>query len=659
MMAGRLPERGAAEAPLILDSFQLVPSFAGAAWAWLLALLLGAAVLPRLERLLGGDPQATPAGWRLLSWAVVGIAMQSATWLAVGSLEGLSGGRVVAIAAVLSLAAGALGAGAMRRAASEIRERLASARPGAQPLVLLAGFALLFAMVLRLALVPSAYYDDLVYHLGLPSQALLTGAWPTEPWFHYSLMPAGWDASYLLPLALGGGSGPQLMNAGGLLLWFAALVLLARNAGGAGTSAAGIAALLAVSSPVVLSSAALAGNDLFVALALTVALGRVFTGGGGLAGAAIAGLVGGAAWATKYTALPGLAGVALAWWAARPGTHRERGPQAVLLGLVGSACALPWTLRALIVTGNPLFPAFHSVLGGEPWTKTAADILGRDVHGGAFADRGPAAFLFAGWEALRDTSNAGTPSGLNPAFILVAVAGVVLGGALLKRRPLLVALAVAYVGWCMTSIMVRFSLVQLALLAPFAAALAQRAFTAARAARRGWVAWALVLLTLLSTGGEAVDAMRRHLRLYGAELSLLSEPAAEVLPARIHLAAAGRDLDERLPPDARVLMIAEGRLALVPRPVMASSAYDEAVLDPFLEAASSPAELTALLRARGITHVLINERELPRWSERYGFLERLPPGGQALLAAWLREELQPLGRWGSVQVFTLGSPPSQ
>ena len=109
---------------------------------------------------------------------------------------------------------------------------------------------------------------------------------------------------------------------------------------------------------------------------------------------------------------------------------------------------------------------------------------------------------------------------------------------------------------------------------------------------------------------------------------------------------------EKLPGNARILMIGDGRLALIPRPAVLSTAIDEPAIGEYLAKSSTPAELETRL-SRDFTHVVVNFRELKRWATDYGFIDRLPPNGRALLAACFNPERRLLGRWGEVALFEL------
>ncbi|HXV76516.1 MAG TPA: hypothetical protein VD788_09370, partial [Candidatus Polarisedimenticolaceae bacterium] len=243
----------------------LALSIAGAVWVWLLAWMLGAALFPLGHRLHDRS--------RLLAWAVIGIAVEAQLWLVLGWFGKLWPPIVVGVGVGITVGAALV---AVPRIARELRvEGGRAVTPGRSWLAVTACAALVLfvALVLRLALWPTVFYDDLVYHLGVPRQALLTGTWPAMQGLHYSFMPAGWDATYVLPLAFGAGSAPQLMNVIALVSFAWAVYRLARFGGG--PDGAAVATALLVIAPVTGSSGAFAGNDLFVALALAVAAERL------------------------------------------------------------------------------------------------------------------------------------------------------------------------------------------------------------------------------------------------------------------------------------------------------------------------------------------------------------------------------------------------
>jgi hypothetical protein len=618
----------------------LVASFVGALWAWGLALVLGASLVPRPS----DDPH--DRGASLLSWLVVGIWAQTLVWLVLSFARQLWPATIAIAATVLTLAACAVGG---RRLLAVLRAvpSAASTDPPALRWTATAVVALVVAVAGRLALWPTVFYDDLVYHVASPRQALLTGSWPAMPGMSFSFMPAGWDAAYLLPLALGGGVGPQLMNVGTLALFAWAVFRLARLGGG-GAAAWAVTALL-VAAPVSVSLGAFAGNDLFVGLALVVALERVLATSG--TRPVLAGLLAGAAWAAKYTALVPCAAIGLAAALVSTGSVTRRLTRSAVVGVVALLVGALWTLRCYLLTGNPVYPAFYGLLGGRYWDAQSAEVVARTVSHGGLESRGAMAFVSALGDLVLRSGDLGFPSGLNPLFVLLGV-----GGLLCLRRvraggALVAAMAVIYAGWCVTSLNLRYGLVLLAALAPFAAAALQAAldFTA----RRGWdVARrvALPMLLVLATAGPLGQGITRHVHYYGNATSFLdATPRHDMQVTRLHLAAAGRALAETLPRDARILLVAEGRIGLLPRPALASSAYDRPDIARFVAGARTVAEINR--RLDGFTHVVVNDQELARFERKFGFGQRFGAGELDLFRSWLESGLEPVARYGTVRVF--------
>ena len=171
----------------------LALSIAGAVWVWLLALTLGAALLPAPNRLHDGS--------RLLVWPVVGVAVQTQVWLILGLFDQLWSPVVVGVAIGLTTVAGLL---AGPRIARELRATLVTGRsagaagPGGPHWIRMVAWGsvtVFIALVLRFSLWPTVFYDDLVYHLGIPRQALLTGSWPATIQFSAPGKPRGSSCS--------------------------------------------------------------------------------------------------------------------------------------------------------------------------------------------------------------------------------------------------------------------------------------------------------------------------------------------------------------------------------------------------------------------------------------------------------------------------------
>ena len=362
----------------------------------------------------------------------------------------------------------------------------------------------------------------------------------------------------------------------------------------------------------------------------------------------------GAIWVWALALLLGAAaGIGLAAVLLRRGSWSRRLGSGALVGAVTVLVPLAWTLRSYVLTGNPIYPAYYGLFGGEYWSPESAAVVADRVSHGGFADRGPMALVLALRDLLFRSDVLGFPSGINPLFVVLGLVGLLMMRRVVGARPLLVAGAVGYVGWCLTSLNLRYALFLLAILAPFAAALIQAGVTAAARPRLRLLARPLLpVILLLALAGPFAGAIQRHARVYGAGSSLFGEiDREEIHVNRLHLAAAGREMAETLPLDARILLIGEGRIGLLPRPALASSAYDRPDIARFIVGSRSVGELNR--RLEDFTHVVVNFRELERFRTSYGFADHFGSEEWELFQSWLAEGLELESRHGSVAVYRI------
>ncbi|HXV75168.1 MAG TPA: hypothetical protein VD788_02540, partial [Candidatus Polarisedimenticolaceae bacterium] len=367
----------------------------------------------------------------------------------------------------------------------------------------------------------------------------------------------------------------------------------------------------------------------------------------------LVGLLAGAAWATKYTALPACAGLALAAAWLREGRPRTRLAAAAWVGAVTVCVGLLWNVRSWVLTGNPLYPAFYGLLGGRYWSETSAAAMAAEVSHGGFGDRGPAAYLLALRDLILHSEGLGFPSGINVLYVLVALAGIPLFRRIRGGSALLLVAGVSYAGWCTTSLNLRYALFMLAVLAPFAAAACDRGVERLGRVLRSPLAASVPCLVLaVAVAGPMLLTIERHTRLYGDGTRLLGgTPRAELHATRLQLGLAGRELAAALPAEARILLIGEGRVGLLPRPAAASSAYDEPDIARYLRDLASIREVNR--RLGEFTHVVVNYRELERFNTRYGFSGRFSPEAWKLFNDWLANGLIPVARYGNVVVYRI------
>ena len=353
--------------PLLADASSAPPGLVAGALAAYVVLAVGYVLLGRgLARRLGvpdrgveGFAYATALGTGTASLALFAAAALGATR---GLAPGLSTSCGVACLCALAgfcVARGRRGAAAGLPAAPDAEGR----RWLAPPLVL-AAFQVLSACA------PETGWDALSYHLPAAFRLWADGAGPTV-----GLLDGegrlGADLLVAPALASWRGAPPvgaALLHALASLALAAALSAEVRRR--VGPRAASAVATLWLAAPVVADLAGTASIDLWVGLYGFVALAsaaRAVRGEGGHAALA-AGLCAGFAANAKLTGLAFVVATALVLLV---GLGRRAGarPTALACG-VAALVAAPWALRALLNTGNPVFPALAGPFGSG-WADPA------------------------------------------------------------------------------------------------------------------------------------------------------------------------------------------------------------------------------------------------------------------------------------------------
>lgn len=111
-----------------------------------------------------------------------------------------------------------------------------------------------------------------------------------------------------------------------------------------------------------------------------------------------------------------------------------------------------------------------------------------------------------------------------------------------------------------------------------------------------------------------------------------------------------------LPQGARVLLVAEARSPGIERDVVVEDPFHERLLLELGDRVSSPAELAALLRERGITHLLYNREEARRMARSAGREAYFATGrerGRRVVRGFFRACLDPLARVGPSPIYRL------
>jgi hypothetical protein len=306
-------------------------------------------------------------------------------------------------------------------------------------------------------------------------------------------------------------------------------------------------------------------------------------------------------------------------------------------------------VRNLVTTGNPAFPLLWALFGGRGWSAEDNQrylALVQEGVGGLASVPAGLAHLVAppiglGWWAVA-------------ALPLAAFALTGDDGARRGRRLVALAVALALAGWLVTSQTTRYALPLAALLAALAAAglgrFGPRPARLVLALLGATVALGVLNLAAFVLGVLGVGRLWRGAE--SAEAWRHSVTANDPIPAY-------RRCDAVLPPQARILVVGEGRSWGCPRPHQVSSPYDEQLVQDVVESSPSAAAAAQRLRSAGFTHLLINWAEVARLGgPNYRVLRWHSPDAAARWRELLGEFTRPVFRQGSVDVRVLAGGPA-
>ena len=527
-------------------------------------------------------------------------------------------------------------------------------RSSLPPLADLLSVGLPAAVLLPIALGPPFFYDALVYHLGLPWQALKDGAIAAHPEDLFSTFPPLAQLIYAQPVSIGSDQVPALLHFGSFLAAGLAVMALARRLGAIDWRSRLAGASVPLLPAVVLVPALPAAEGWLLAAvvtALALAVGpearhrrpaRLATPFFAmlLAGIAVSARLQGLAWSA-------IIAVVLLPRVLRSGQRRGWGVVWQLgIGLLGwgSGNAL-WRLKNLLLLHDPLAPLM--------WHREGIETLFRDSGAQMLtATAGVGGFLAALESALRPHLGYLLPLAL-ASLLAVLGRGAAIGDAAAasadatartRCRLILVAALLGLAAWSATGTLPRVLAPTLALLLALTAAVAGDAFRTSAAVASGCIVF---LLGFAFTVRDPV--LRQASR-------LLFEPEALTLqgsPFIINNPFAAFGAGEMLSASSRTLFVAEARAYRFPRRVVIPSQHDPSPLRAIVESTSDPQAIADRLRAGGITHLLINRAEMRRLAASYPVLPWKTPEGQARFQALIEKCGPPIGKAGETAIFAL------
>lgn len=597
--------------------------------AALVVIAAGGLAWPVVSRLA---PTSMPRPFVAVSAAALGLWGLSILMLILGSLGWLNTWLCWSV-----LLAGLLAAGYAAR--DRLNHRDLSPRVDARALVwVVCGLAV--GMWLAGAMRPPGmtgmggdHYDVLEYHLQVPREFFNAGAIKQLTHNVYSHYPLGTEMLSLMAMHLRGGAYEGMYLAKCLHGVFGALAVLGlifalRDNDDLRGRLGGT--LLATYAPLVyLSWLAFAELSMICYLTLGLLWLRAWIHEARWQTAAGVGAMLGAACAFKYLSVGFIAGPVLVVMALATLTNPRRIGQLLLALAMTAAMFSPWLIRNTALTGNPVFPLATDLFGQGYWTDMQAE---RWQAGHAPGMHAPVPEV-PGWQGNPPASPGGAfwstfaSSGLfNPLISLVAIisfAALLSIRNVFRKHPwdvaLIAVLVMQLVVWTFTRGMpwrfVTPAIVPLILLATWGLArLAEVKYNplkknaAEKGTPPGWgrVACIATLLALLvSNVVTCLSVNHAATARFGPWPPLRGQDVAERMSGYIEL----------LPEGHRVALIGDAQAFYFPADTIYATTFDP---HPLAMPNASAEELRARARELGVTHLLVNWRELWRLGATYG-----------------------------------------
>ncbi|MBI4386431.1 MAG: glycosyltransferase family 39 protein [Elusimicrobia bacterium] len=513
------------------------------------------------------------------------------------------------------------------------------------------------------ALLPPASFDELNYQLALPKLYLLNHGFVSLRFHHLSFVPQNINLLYLLGLSTGNPSAAKMISYALGILLVATVYLLARRR--LGTRASLWAAALFFLCPVIGNQFRVAGSDLgtgFFELLGVYWLLRWIEHRKSSADLALSSLFWGLALGSKYSALPGFAAAFLLLLATafRPGLFQMRTlrgvkavptphPWVVPVLFIVPATLLwsPWLLRNVWETGNPFAPLLGALIPSRNFYfagayKPLADHATGIGLPNYFPILGAVDLVSLPWRVL--TRHNDFNHDLGPALLLCLPPAILriwrsrgrrrtaaeASSSIASRDPLSWLCLLYWAFWLMSPArMARYFTAGLAVTIILAAGWLEHYLADKEAPRKLWARRLILvplLIALTQQSMRMVYIQNIHKKPWGylSGRASLKTYLESLLPNFSYDAI--RFVNERLPPDARVLVFGDFRTFYLDRSFLASTPWDHDYWHETVRTSRSDEDIGAALRRLGITHLLINTRYLARQT------------GKPLLGDWSPEE---------------------
>ena len=497
------------------------------------------------------------------------------------------------------------------------------------------GFLVLLVGVMTClqSLTPETSQDALVYHLAAPALYVADGGLHFIPGNFYASFPQNVEMLYTLALLFDDASLAAFyhwwLGVGAAL----GVAVVARRISGAGSGLAAAAIFVTVPSVALVSTWAYVELGVICFQMLAVFAYLAWRREGHWTWIVLAGVFAGLDVGCKYTGgAIGLILLALILLVGGGRTRdwRERLIAGTLFGTTVFLVVLPWLVKNVVMTGNPMYPFLFGIFGGTGWDAERAAAFGLFLKGwGGSSDLGSLLTLpFDLTFAARFSSIENFDGMIGPIFLLGSPL-IVVGAWRCRALALLVAVAGALLFlWLMTTHQIRFLLPALACLAATIGA----SITILCKGRALQVAAGVLGMAVALNGVVIFWHFLSHnplpvvFGLENEESYLLRETPGGDYPVFLFIE---RQLEE----DARIFLAASGNPGfLCQRSYYMDALFENHTLSSMIDASPGPDELYEQFKRGGFTHVLF------RWDlifDPQGLRSGLELGQQKLFASFL------------------------
>jgi len=517
------------------------------------------------------------------------------------------------------------------------------------PVVFIAILCIVLLPTFIATLTPPNHWDELVYQLTIPKEYVQAGGFVRMDYLVYFDAPHNMNLLYTFCLLAANDIAARLLHFSlGILSAMMLFVLCKRFYD---TTSGWIAVLIFLSTPIVITElkAALAdlGMTFFFLLSVYMILRWTEERRRGLI--VLAGVFCGMMLGCKYPAVYGLFAL-LVMLIARPILGQPLATSSVkrvtppVYGLV-IFCSLtvllllPWLIKNLALTGNPVYPNLYWLFDGRDWSPALAKHLSIWLQSMGMG-KGIGDFLLLPWRmTVYGWYTYDRFAGIITPFYFLPLVLIPFAWRHTRLTLYLLLAVVTYLAfWFLGSQQVRFFIPGLALLSIVAGSLIARCF-----APEGYFKGPLtIVLVYVIIAAVSLLIDPRDLSFLGQNLGVAigRSNKAQFLEqtCSVDIQPMVEYSNANLPKDAKILMLFENRGYYLERDYVADGTFEVSRIAQMIATAESPEVFYAQLKQKGITHLLINTIYWNKYSA--DFIRRFFPAFEAKLAQFKEHYLE-------------------